>query len=267
VSRSGLDLRAGSNPYRDRVSTYTIGEIAARSGFSASALRYYEDIGLVTPASRTDAGYRVYEEPALQRLAFIARAKQLGCSLEEIADLVALWDGERCGIVQRRLHRLVTEKLVAAQRRIEELQRFTVELRRAAAQLGRDPVDAPCGPNCACLDADAEPDGEAVHIACSLEPGAVPGRLAAWDASLASATTRHEILGGVELAPRTDLAELARLVVAEQACCPFFSFAITVDARGPALEVRAPDGAAALVAALVGNAAASGEDGAQGVEA
>ncbi len=44
-------------------------------------MRYYEGIGLVAPVTRTDAGYRVYDEHILARLAFIARAKQLGCSL------------------------------------------------------------------------------------------------------------------------------------------------------------------------------------------
>jgi DNA-binding transcriptional MerR regulator len=54
--------------------TYTIGEVAERTGFSASALRYYEDIGLVTPAARSDAGYRLYDDRVLSRLAFVARA-------------------------------------------------------------------------------------------------------------------------------------------------------------------------------------------------
>ena len=53
------------------VSTYTIGEVAERSGFSASALRYYEDIGLVPPAGRSDAGYRLYDDITLTRLAFV----------------------------------------------------------------------------------------------------------------------------------------------------------------------------------------------------
>lgn len=63
------------------VSTYTIGEAARRSGFTAPALRYYEEIGLVPPSSRTGAGYRLYDDDTLDRLAFIARAKQLGCTL------------------------------------------------------------------------------------------------------------------------------------------------------------------------------------------
>lgn len=64
------------------MSAYTIGEVADRSGFSVSALRYYEGIGLVAPSARTDCGYRVFDDAALLQLAFIARAKRLGCSLE-----------------------------------------------------------------------------------------------------------------------------------------------------------------------------------------
>jgi hypothetical protein len=57
------------------VSTYTIGETSKRSGFSASALRFYEDIGLVDPVGRTAAGYRLYDDDSLDRLSFIARPR------------------------------------------------------------------------------------------------------------------------------------------------------------------------------------------------
>jgi MerR family transcriptional regulator, copper efflux regulator len=134
--------------------TYTIGQTAERSGFSASALRYYEGIGLVEPRSRTDAGYRLYDDGALARLGFIARAKRLGCSLEEITDLVAIWDGERCGPVQRRFHELVSAKLADAERQIAELMALTVQLHDAAAQLAGPAVDGPCNDDCACLTID-----------------------------------------------------------------------------------------------------------------
>jgi DNA-binding transcriptional MerR regulator len=132
------------------VSTYTIGETAERSGFSASALRYYEGIGLVEPSTRTSAGYRLYDDHALARLAFIARAKQLGCSLEEISDLIGIWDGERCGPVQRRFHDLITEKLAATQRQVAELSALADQLRQAATQLAGPAVDGPCSEACAC---------------------------------------------------------------------------------------------------------------------
>jgi MerR family transcriptional regulator, copper efflux regulator len=99
-----LDLRADSKVYRRCVDTFTIGEAAARTGFPPSTLRYYETIGLVAPSERTDAGYRLYDERALARLAFVSRAKQLGCTLDEVVDLVGLWDGDGCAPIQRRLH-------------------------------------------------------------------------------------------------------------------------------------------------------------------
>ena len=136
------------------MSTYTIGETAERSGFSASTLRYYEGIGLVEPAERTPSGYRLYDERTLARLAFIARAKQLGCSLEDIADLVGIWDGEACGPVQKRLHDLVTEKLAEAQRQIEELTAFRDQLGNAASNLAGPAPDGPCSETCACMALD-----------------------------------------------------------------------------------------------------------------
>ena len=63
-----------------------IKEVADRSGFSPPTLRYYEEIGILPAPTRTPSGYRTYDERTLERLAFIARTKQLGCTLEEIAE-------------------------------------------------------------------------------------------------------------------------------------------------------------------------------------
>jgi DNA-binding transcriptional MerR regulator len=175
------------------VSTYTIGEVAGRSGFTASALRYYDGIGLVTPTNRTGAGYRVYDDHTLARLAFIARAKQLGCSLEEITDLVDIWGSDRCGPVQRRFHELVTTKIAVAQTQIADLAAFTSQLQAAAAQLSGQPVDGPCGDGCACLAGQATPSAP---IACTLAPGAMPDRLAEWRALLDHAESRAATADG-----------------------------------------------------------------------
>lgn len=136
------------------MSTYTIGEVADASGFSASALRYYEGIGLVAPAARTASGYRLYDEATLTRLAFIARAKHLGCTLDEITDLVAVWDGT-CEPVQKRFHDLVTTKLAETQRQIAELTALHSQLGDAAAQLARPTLEGPCDGECACIRAGA----------------------------------------------------------------------------------------------------------------
>lgn len=133
------------------MSAMTIGQVAERTGFSASSLRFYEGIGLVAPASRTAAGYRLYDESTVDRLGFIARAKRLGCTLEEITDLVSVWDGDQCGPVQRRFHDLVTAKIAETERRLAELAEFASQLRNAAVQLSANPTDGPCGDDCACV--------------------------------------------------------------------------------------------------------------------
>lgn len=256
--------------------TYTIGQVAERSGFSASALRYYEQHGVIEPAGRTDAGYRLYDDRSLARLGFVARAKQLGCTLEEITELAALWDDQECGPVQARLHELVTSKVDEAQRRSGELVRLTAELQTAAAHLGGDPIDGPCGEGCACLgptalaaaDETAAPTPEPVPvalgqpaepaIACALPADELPGRVRDWQHLLGFVRGRETTADGdlrLVLDEVTPLDELARLARAEQGCCSFFAFAITVDERGLALEVRAPADAAELVTAVFGAAA------------
>ncbi|EUA43901.1 redox-sensitive transcriptional activator soxR [Mycobacterium xenopi 4042] len=66
----------------------TVGEIARRSGFAASAIRFYENVGLIT-ASRTSGGQRRFERNMLRRLAFIRAARNVGLSLEEVAAALA----------------------------------------------------------------------------------------------------------------------------------------------------------------------------------
>ena len=63
--------------------TLTIGEVSRRSGVAASALRFYEDRGLIT-SERTGSGHRRYPRPVLRRIAFIVFAQRVGLALEEI---------------------------------------------------------------------------------------------------------------------------------------------------------------------------------------
>src|SRR5437016_3442598 len=72
--------------FKSRSRTMQIGELARRAGVHASALRYYDTIGLIVPEERV-GGRRVYSEAALQRLAVIVMAKELGFTLAEIREL------------------------------------------------------------------------------------------------------------------------------------------------------------------------------------
>jgi MerR family Zn(II)-responsive transcriptional regulator of zntA len=63
---------------------YTTGELARKAGVSQRTIRYYEELGLIQPASRQPGGRRLFSEDALQRLRFIGRLKKVGLSLEEM---------------------------------------------------------------------------------------------------------------------------------------------------------------------------------------
>ena len=68
-----------------------IGQAAKQSGLSAKMIRYYEDIGLIDAAKRTDAGYLIYTEQDVKTLNFIRHARELGFSAEQMKGLISLW--------------------------------------------------------------------------------------------------------------------------------------------------------------------------------
>jgi DNA-binding transcriptional MerR regulator len=244
--------------------TYRIAEVAARSGFPSSTLRYYEQIGVLPEPARTTSGYRAYDESSLDRLAFIARAKQLGCTLPEITDLVGLWDDRSCAPVQERLRHLAATKIGDAQRRVAELTAFIAQLQRASVTLGAHTPDGPCDEGCGCatvapdapdpVDSTTAAADRDPAIACTLGATDMDGRIDEWQRLLTFVTARDPLPDGglrLTLAPDAPVGETAALAAAEQQCCAFFGFALTVDDRGTALEVHAP-AAADAVAALFG---------------
>lgn len=244
-----------------------IAEVADRVGISTATIRYYERIGVLPAPERADNGYRVYDDRTVERLEFVARAKQLGCTLDEITDLVTAWDGGECGPIQERLRTLVADKLAAAQAEVVELVALTADLRRAAAALEHHRPLGRCDDQCGCItdttaikhdagvELTAEPMRDDVPNACTLRADEVPGRLDDWNAFVdLDGVRRSAIPGGVRLAfgDQVDVAALARLASAEQDCCQFFSFRIGIDRAGVTLDVAAPDGALDLVQAAFG---------------
>ena len=147
-----------------------IAEVAEQVGISTATVRYYERIGVLPCAERADNGYRVYDERTVDRLQFIGRAKQLGCTLDEIRDLVAAWEGGECGPVQDRLRSLIAAKLADAQAEIHNLILLTDDLRRAKASLERHRPTGPCDDQCGCL---ADPGPTTSSRGADITPSAV----------------------------------------------------------------------------------------------
>ncbi len=107
--------------------TLKIGELAKLAQVSQDTLRFYEKHGLLMPHLRTDAGYRLYSEADVQRVSFILSAKQVGFTLNEISELLALEvtkDEKSCEDVKC----FVDAKIVTVQQRIREMRRIKQSL-------------------------------------------------------------------------------------------------------------------------------------------
>lgn len=97
-----------------------IGDAAARSGVSAKMVRHYESLGLLPAVHRTDAGYRQYGEREVHTLRFIRRARDLGFSMAEIAELVKLWQNRRRS--SHEVHRIASRHVEELTRKLEEME-------------------------------------------------------------------------------------------------------------------------------------------------
>lgn len=119
--------------------TMTIGELAQRSGFSRRAIRRYEGEGLLAPARRTAAGYRLYDGRAVDALRFVRQARDLGFTLTEIGQILALRRAGRPPC--RHVLAMVRAKTVELDRTLLELSEIRRRLRHlltAAASLPAD---------------------------------------------------------------------------------------------------------------------------------
>ncbi|HLI57090.1 MAG TPA: MerR family transcriptional regulator [Actinomycetota bacterium] len=234
-----------------------ISELAARAGVPTSTLRYYERIGLLSPDARGSNGYRRYGDRAVERLAFIGRAKRLGLPLEDVGKLADLWFTGECGPIQEQLHRFLSDRIEAVARRIADDTAFRSQLERMRARLApgrRPPASGRCGPDCGC---DLEPPGAPGagppdHPAdlstllpalsdCSLNGADAADRVARWQRVAGRAQRRDEAGGGLRLCFPTApgiAAELGELCAEEARCCPGLRFSLEVSPAATVLTVR-----------------------------
>lgn len=243
-----MTLKLGSTFTLDAVGGLRVSDLAERAGIAPSTVRFYERAGLLSPARRAENGYRVFEESALEELAFISRAKGIGMSLEDIADLVAAWPTGECQSLQARLRTFLAGRIGQIREQLAELRAFEGQLQAVLDRLSaRDPGPERCGKGCSCeTDLDLAP-GKAVPgtgpWGSSLGRDALASRASQWRALTAAATSAERASGTIRLAlpagPDT-AATVAALCAAETACSARTRFILEVTAGQITLIVDAP---------------------------
>ena len=111
--------------------TLTIGQLARSGGATVETIRYYEREGLLDPPQRSASGYRAYEPDAIQRLVFIHRAQELGFTLKEIRELIALQTDTTADCTAVR--HAATEKLDVIEQKLKHLQQMKAALESVVA--------------------------------------------------------------------------------------------------------------------------------------
>ncbi len=132
----------------------TIGQVAKQTGVKVETIRFYEREGLIGTPLRSDAGYRQYQDDVVRRIRFIKRAKDLGFTLKEVAELLSLQAAPdvSCADIKARAQGKITD----IEERIRILGRMKRALERLAAECsGNGPVTE-C-PILGALDPDEEP--------------------------------------------------------------------------------------------------------------
>ncbi len=125
------------------------GDLARLTGCNLETIRYYETIGVMPEPPRSGKNYRVYDDSHVTRLRFVMRARELGFTLDEVRDLLAMVDGgqQTCGEVQA----LATAHLATVRTKIADLRRIEHVLSSTVAQCTGDDV-----PECPVIDALTE---------------------------------------------------------------------------------------------------------------
>ena len=127
----------------------TIGQVAKTSGVAAKTIRYYEQIGVLPTPSRAASGYRLYDQPGVERLRFIRRARSLGLPLQELKTLMRTLDGEAQPALRPQLRALVQAQLDAVTNQITELEGLRQQLEHILQRMRT--VQRPRGGVCQCL--------------------------------------------------------------------------------------------------------------------
>ncbi len=124
----------------------TIGKLAEATGCKKETVRYYEKIGLLMPPPRTEGGHRLYAEEDVKRLTFIRRIRELGFTIEQVRELLALVDGGKYTCTE--IRRFTLKQVEAIREKISDLKKMETSLMEMASRCSDKKV-----PDCAIIDA------------------------------------------------------------------------------------------------------------------
>ena len=273
-----------------------LAELAARVGVPVDTVRRYAEAGLLPPAHRDGDRYG-YPPGAAHTTRLLAGAERLGVDDAGLAAVAHAGHDGSCATARDTLGEVVAARLAAVEGRLAEQLGHAAaqpggsagwaEATRASVPAAHDVArlqavtgalaavahDGPCGDGCGCaaaLDAPGDrylfPRSGPRQLACDLaaDGGDMGDRVGVWQQVLARAERREPLPdtpAGLLLRFPLDAglaATLARLAAAEYRCCSFGSYTIVIDGAGLRLEVRMPDDAAGMLAAVFGAPTAAG---------
>ena len=139
----------------------TIGQLADLAGVPRKTIRYYEDVGVLPPPSRSDARYRLYSDIDVRRVELVRRARALDMGLAELRELVGWATTGSCDDFQERFHDVLRRKREEVDRRIADLEHLKDDLQHLGAHFEMSKKEAEaghtmleCSPEtCTCLGA------------------------------------------------------------------------------------------------------------------
>lgn len=152
--------------------TMNIGEAAKASGVSAKMIRHYESVGLFPEAVRTESGYRQYSEKEVGTLRFIRHSRDLGFSIEQIRELLGLWQNRRRS--SRQVRALAQAHIEELDAKLKELQAMKATLEHLVHCCHGD--DRPDCPIIETLESQAPVAAEHPHSGHHAHAGLQPGR-------------------------------------------------------------------------------------------
>lgn len=154
----------------------SIGFVARQAGCSVPTIRYYEEIGLLAAAARSEAGQRHYDDDAVRRLTFIRRCRDFGFSIEQVRELVGLVDEPNRPCIDVR--DIAAAHLSEVRKKVADLQVLEASLATFVASCNSACAGGPAA-NCTVLEDLAQPSGSTpssvVRGCCSAPPNTCEG--------------------------------------------------------------------------------------------